>query len=460
LLFQSREFLLLFLPVVFLAHQLIRGRRHENLVLLVASYVFYAAWDWRFTGLILLSTAVDWIAVRAIVSTASPHRRRLALACSIVANLGVLGFFKYSGFATEVASTLLEPWLSTAIPVLDVVLPVGISFYTFQSMSYTIDVYRGEVEPAQRFSDFACYVALFPQLVAGPIVRFSQIHRELESDRRVRSDDLAVGLQTFAVGLCKKVIFADGLAEISDPIFAQADPGFAAAWVGAFAFTIQIYLDFSGYSDMAIGLGRAFGFRFPANFDAPFRATGIRDFWRRWHISLSTWLRDYLYRPLGGNRGSRFALYRNLMLTMALGGLWHGAAWTFVVWGTYHGMLLCGERALPERLTQNVPRFAKQILTFVLVMIGFVVFRSSDMPSAARMLLAMASPLTGSFAEPTLWSAFLVVGGSLVTFGAGLAPEIAPYRSWRAVAVTALLLVLGVAFGFQGEYTPFIYFQF
>jgi len=459
-LFHSREFLLLFLPAFLVPYLLLRGTRLSNVFLLVASYVFYAGWDYRYCGLILLSTTIDWFAARWIAKSANPAVRRTLLIASITASLSILGFFKYAGFGVEVANALFGGWLHGHVPAIDVLLPVGISFYTFQSMSYTIDVYRGTVRPAERFVDFACFISMFPQLVAGPIVRYAQVESALKA-RRIDADDVTFGVHRFAVGLCKKAILGDSLAEIADPIFASTNPGFAAAWVGALAFTLQIYFDFAGYSDMAIGLGRLLGFRFPANFDAPYLAVGLRDYWRRWHITLSTWLRDYLYVPLGGSRRGRPRVYLNLVVTMLLGGLWHGAAATFVVWGAYHGLLLCVEHALQGRNPlARLPVGVRRAGTFLLILLGFVVFRSPDLSTAWAFLGAMVRPERLSAPELAPWSLGILAGAMLLAFRRSETPWTPPFTTWRAVAATAALLLIGMAFGLEGDYTPFIYFQF
>lgn len=354
MLFNSYTFLA-FYAVVYLSYLLIRHRRAQNLLLLAASYVFYAAWDPRFLSLILLSTLVDYVAAIRIESLSHvdavsssrgrmpPGRSRLCwLLASLVTNLGVLAAFKYLGFASESLGEILG-WvgLQASFPLMQIILPVGISFYTFQTLSYTIDVYRRRIPAERDLFDFALFVAFFPQLVAGPIERAAHFLPQIKRARQIRRTDLGIGLQFVLVGYFAKVVVADSVAPIVDQVFAnpQRYSG-AVVWSGAVGFAAQIYGDFLGYSLIARGISRWMGFRLVSNFRQPYLATSPRDFWHRWHRSLSFWLRRYVYFELGGSRCGALATYRNLLVTMVLGGLWHGAAWSFVLWGLYHGMLL------------------------------------------------------------------------------------------------------------------------
>lgn len=336
MLFNSYEFIFLFLPIVLIGYYAVfRGHRARMIFLTVMSYIFYGWWDYRFCALMLISTWLDYVAGAKVASGTTSRARKAWVGVSLVGNLGLLGFFKYFDLGAQTLNELAK-WLgrdSPLIPLLHVTLPVGISFYTFQSMSYTIDIYRGCAKPARNFWDFACYVALFPQLVAGPIVRYHELAEQLVS-RTHTLTKATRGAALFILGLAKKVIIADGVAPIVKLVFdADGPPGFLAAWSGVLAYAMQIYFDFSGYSDMAVGLGLFLGFQFPQNFHSPYKSSSITEFWRRWHISLSSWLRDYLYIPLGGNRYGPMRTYVNLFITMLLGGLWHGASWTFVIWG-------------------------------------------------------------------------------------------------------------------------------
>ena len=367
--FTSHAFVFYFLPLV-IAGYYATPTGHRSLFLAIASYLFYGWWSPWFVTLMLASTVIDFQCGRVIAAAGSrPSVRRTALLASIAANLTLLGFFKYFMFAGRNLNVVLG-WLgSDPLGVIDVVLPVGISFYTFQSMSYSIDLYRGRARPAQRFVDFAAYVALFPQLIAGPIIRYHELADQIRS--RPQSGELiAQGLMFFAIGFAKKLLIANNVGHIADAAFSADAPVWHVAWTGITAYAFQIYFDFSGYSDMAIGLGAMFGFRFSRNFNAPYQAESITDFWKRWHISLSSWLRDYLYVPLGGNRLGALRTYVNLAVTMLLGGLWHGAQWNFVVWGALHGSLLALERANSKRgLLHVLPRPARVGATFTLVLV-------------------------------------------------------------------------------------------
>jgi alginate O-acetyltransferase complex protein AlgI len=393
---------------------------------------------------------------------------RLAVAASVCSNLALLGFFKYFNFAAENLGALAQ---QIGLPGLDaafrVTLPLGISFYTFQSMSYTIDVYRGRASAIGNFVDFACYVSMFPQLVAGPIIRFSEIADQLAS-RTHSMAKFARGAAFFCVGMAKKVLLANPCGKIADLAFDAGSLQPLDAWYGVTAYAFQIYFDFSGYSDMAIGLGLMLGFVFPKNFDSPYRSQSITEFWHRWHISLSTWLRDYLYVPLGGNRKGPTRTYVNLLVVMLLGGLWHGAAWTFVIWGGIHGVLLGLER-LRGRLPvyAALPGSARVAATFVAVLITWVFFRAADLPHAMRYLGDMfgaghpqpgAALLAGVIYEPYYLGTFLLAG--TIVWAAPQAwdwtQEISPTK---AVAILALLAVSAVALTTQA-YNPFIYFIF
>jgi D-alanyl-lipoteichoic acid acyltransferase DltB (MBOAT superfamily) len=380
MLFNTIEFWAFFLPVLVFTHLL--PRRGQNILLLVASYVFYGAWDWRFLSLIFLSTVVDYV-VAPMTRPGNPEfRRKSAVLCSVVFNLGVLGFFKYCNFFVDTFAYLFG--IDTGFS-LYIVLPVGISFYTFQTMSYTLDVYRGKLEPVQSFLDFALYVAFFPQLVAGPIERGSRLIPQITHPREIIPERLESGVHLIAWGLFKKVIVADTLAHLVNSVYGSASPSGPEVYLATIAFAFQIYGDFSGYSDIARGTARLLGFELMLNFNLPYIAHNPADFWRRWHISLSTWLRDYLYIPLGGSRHGRLRTYRNLMITMVLGGLWHGARWNFVFWGVFHGAILALHRLFTEK--ENAGAFGririhpiiKVMVMFHLTLIGWLLFRVENM---------------------------------------------------------------------------------
>jgi alginate O-acetyltransferase complex protein AlgI len=384
--FDSLTFILFF-ALVLAGATLARGWSGRKNFLLAASYVFYGAWNPAFVLLLAASSTVDWLIARQMSRCEDRRVRRRWLAISLVANLGTLALFKYGGFLRENAAALLAPFgVTLGDAGWSLVLPVGISFYTFQSLSYTIDVYRRQVEPIASLRDFCLYVAFFPQLVAGPIVRFSDFEAQLRVPRAPHWAVLGPGLALMLWGLFEKIVLADGLfAPVADASYAAGGPATAAAaWAGVLAFAGQIFCDFAGYSCCAIGAARCLGFHLPRNFANPYGALGFSDFWRRWHISLSTWLRDYLYVPLGGNRGGRLKTYRNLMLTMLLGGLWHGASWNFVLWGGLHGAYLSIERGLRDRFG-FVPEASRwpllaiwSALTLVLVTLTWIPFRAPD----------------------------------------------------------------------------------
>lgn len=475
--FSDPNFLFFFLPGVIAAYYLLPGRL-RNLVLLLASWAFYTAGSGTLVVLLLISTVVDYIAGRIVGRGLDGDNRRLQRAgvtLSVVVNLALLSYFKYANFVVgqfnEVGSVLGVgeiPWSA-------VVLPIGISFYTFQSMSYTIDVARGRVRPIRNPFDFALYVALFPQLIAGPIVRFHEISHEIRG-RRTTADDFSEGVVRFAHGLVKKVVVADAAALVVEPVFAlpAGELTTAAAWLGVAAYTIQIYFDFSGYSDMAIGLGRMFGFHFPENFRRPYSALSITDFWRRWHITLSNWFRDYLYVPLGGSRGTTAFTYRNLVIVFFLTGLWHGANWTFVVWGLYHGGLLVAERITGQRVVgDEAPNsVARRAYTLIAVVIGWVMFRADSLGHAISILIAMftwqGGPLPASVVTVlTTRVSITLVLASIVVFlprnWVGGTAISAGFGRWPALARAAVMLV-GFPYALMllsvGAFTPFLYYQF
>jgi alginate O-acetyltransferase complex protein AlgI len=482
--FSSQLFLFWFLPAALVGYYL-APRRLKHLVLTVFSYVFYGWANPSFSVLLLLSTTIDWIAGLVMAGTtpwsreplaplpkgvARNRRERLALVISVASNLSLLGFFKYFNFAVGSWNGLaaaLGIESATIETALRVTLPLGISFYTFQSMSYAIDVYRGEARPLRNFIDFACFVSMFPQLVAGPIIRFSEVDDQL----RHRTHTLAKfarGVAFLSVGLAKKVLIANPCGRIADTVFDAGSPTVLQAWHGIVGYAFQIYFDFSGYSDMAIGLGLMLGFVFARNFDSPYQAQSITEFWRRWHISLSTWLRDYLYVPLGGNRRGERRTYVNLALTMLLGGLWHGAAWTFVLWGAFHGALLCIERAIGvERLYGWMPRAMRVATTFGLVLVSWVFFRAAHLPEALAYLGRMfgygaatagAPLLSGVLLSPYLLVSFALA--ALVVWGAEQSwtwtREMTPVK----IALSLALLVVAIAALSTQDYNPFIYYIF
>ena len=459
--FASFLFLFWFLPA-FLPAYFATPRRWRNLTLTLGSFVFYGWARPQYVLLMAATIAVDYGIARAMGEPGNGRNRKGWLVASIVSNLGVLAWFKYANLFVATWNELAPG--AQAIPWVDIVLPIGISFFTFQSMSYTIDVYRGHVKPERSFLDLLCFVSMFPQLVAGPIVRYHDVRRELH-DRAVTLRTGTDGLFRFLLGLAKKVLIADSLAPFVDGVHADPAPGAIAAWSAAFAYTIQIYFDFSGYSDMAIGLGAMLGFRFPENFRSPLRSHSMTEFWRRWHISLSTWLRDYLYFPLGGNRTGEGRAQLNLFVTMLLAGLWHGAGWTYVVFGCFHGALLVLERRFGRAAPYHwLPHEGQVAFTFVVWTIGLVIFRSPTLAQAGVMLAGMAGANgAGSFPDagqhqPLALGAFAV--GTIVAFTVPRAELLVARFHPLVMLGTLALFVLSVVQLLTYDYVAFIYYQF
>ncbi|MDG2111955.1 MAG: MBOAT family protein [Actinomycetota bacterium] len=466
--FNSVQFAI-FLSVVWFAYWRLSSRR--QLMLLVAgSYFFYGYWDWRFLSLLAISTIVDFhVAGRMKVASSDTVKRRL-LWVSMCTNLGILGAFKYFNFFVDSAQSVLETvGLATDPVVLRVVLPVGISFYTFQTMSYTIDVYRGRIEPTDDLLTFAVYVSYFPQLVAGPIERATRLLPQLQRERlRPTADRLSSGLTLIVLGLFKKVVIGDLMAVYVDQAFGRADTqGSVRLIIGLYAFAFQIYADFSGYSDIARGTSRLFGIELIRNFEQPYLSRSITEFWRRWHISLSDWLRDYLYIPLGGNRGGTIRTYRNLAATMLLGGLWHGASWAFVVWGALHGIFLVIERLTRTGGDPDAPLTWRQlpriIFTFHLACLAWVFFRAPDFATAMDYLTAILSLRSGlPSLDQLLLMGFLVpimIAIDLRQRYAGRHDAVVPRNPLtQGVLFGAAAVLVILASG--GAKVPFIYFQF
>lgn len=483
--FSSQLFLFYFLPAVLLLYYAAPGRRAKHLLLAVSSYVFYGWSNPLFVLLLFYSTLIDWLAALVMVRgahTVDPEglrleaggrrsrRQRGALVASLVTNLGLLGFFKYFNFGVDSVNAAAAA-LGFDAPAIQlafrVTLPLGISFYTFQSLSYTIDVYRGHTAATRSLLDFACYVSMFPQLVAGPIVRYSEVADQLKQ-RTHSLEKCARGVSFVALGLAKKVLLANPCGQAADLAFGAASIGALDAWFGATAYAFQIYFDFSGYSDMAIGLGLMFGFVFPKNFDSPYVSQSITEFWHRWHISLSTWLRDYLYLPLGGNRKGATRTYVNLFVVMLLGGLWHGAAWNFVLWGAWHGALLALERLRGRRAAYGaLPAPFRVAVTFMLVVIGWVFFRASTLTMAGSYLASMfGAGRSNGRAEllgELLWQPYYVVTLAAAALITWTCPQTWDWtRTLSPLRATVALVLFAVASAvlMTQAYNPFIYFIF
>jgi alginate O-acetyltransferase complex protein AlgI len=466
--FTTHIFLFYFLPL-FLAVYFALPRAWRNLWITVASYVFYGWWEPWFVGLMMFTTVMDFVWGKVITRPAATRaQRKLAVLACVVTNLSFLGFFKYYMFAAETLNQLLAAVGADTFRVLTVVLPIGISFYTFHSLTYIIDLYRGDATPAKSFTDFSAFVALFPDLVAGPIIRYKTLAEQLAS----RSHTLlrfASGVLIFMLGFAKKILLANPMGHVADAAFGASNPLPLDAWVGVLAYAFQIYFDFCGYSDMAVGLGRMLGFEFLKNFDAPYRAESITDVWRRWHISLSSVLRDYLYHPLGGNRLGPTRTYFNLAVVMLLGGLWHGAKWNFVVWGAFHGLLLGFERWRGKHsLYEAWPRAVRIGLTFMLMLFSWVLFRADNLTEAGHYFGAMFGLMPVADTAPLLAATLYTPYRVLVLFLCA-ALVFQPLQAhdwalrpvdWPRVAVALPLFALSLMTMYSQAFNPFLYFQF
>jgi alginate O-acetyltransferase complex protein AlgI len=464
MLFNSAIFLFAFLPLTYAVFWALRTARARYVWLTITGYVFYGYWDWRFCFLMAFSTLVSYVAGLGFLRWDQDDRkRRLCLWVPIVVDLALLAFFKYANWGFDTARTVVQ-WMGADVrlPHLDVILPIGISFYTFHTISYIVDSYRRVIRPTRNLWEFSAYVSLFSQLVAGPIVRFRQIEEDLEAlGSSDRTRWLGRGVSFFIVGLVEKVLVADSIAAFVDPALSRWETlSTLGAWVAMVGYSFQLYFDFSGYSTMAVGLGYLFGIRIPQNFNSPYKALDPSDFWRRWHISLSTCIRDYLYIPFGGNRHGELKAYRNLLLSMLIGGLWHGASWTFVVWGAYHGVLL----ALYRRFAgswDRLPGAARQGAMFLLALVGWVFFRAVDFRMAMGLLRTMFVPTAGALVDQ-LPLALLVL--AIAAWWAMVGPNafdmshrLAGFRR-RAAVTAAFAASLALVFGTRSS--PFLYFQF
>ncbi len=472
--FSSVTFLFLFLPIV-LVGTFALPKSWRNAWLLAASLFFYAWGETGYVLLMLLSISTNFLLGLWVEAARKGGSGNSAVAVAVGLNLLLLGIFKYATLLVEAISPLLASVGLPALSIEPIHLPIGISFFTFQAISYIVDVHRGEVPAQRRPVHLALYIALFPQLIAGPIVRYSHIAAQLAS-RRVDLDGFAQGVQRFVLGLGKKVLLANTFAAPADAIFAleASDLSPGVAWLGVLCYTLQIYFDFSGYSDMAIGLGRMFGFHFLENFNYPYIARSIREFWRRWHLSLSTWFRDYLYIPLGGSRGGPVRTYGNLVTVFFLCGLWHGASWTFAVWGLYHGLFLVLERLGLGARIERLPGPLQHLYALVVVMVGWVFFRAETFSGAFAMLASMAGLARGDdlahevsrYLDPLLVSAMLFALVAATPVAGWLAENlrrrgVSP-AGRAALAAVSCLLVLGTSVLALTAQThdPFIYFRF
>ena len=464
--FSSTVFLLIFLPVVAGIYFLC-PRKARNTVLLLFSLVFYGWGEPKYILIMLFSTVFDYTNARLIGHFQDAGKQKAAkavLIVDVVGNLGILGFFKYTDFAIDNLNSLL----SAGIPALGLALPIGISFYTFQTMSYTIDVYRGIVKPQKNILNVGAYVTLFPQLIAGPIVQYKTVEHELMY-RRESVFEASRGMQRFVVGLAKKVLIANQVGALWEQISAMSAPTAVTAWLGAIAFTFQIYFDFSGYSDMAIGLGHLFGFHFLENFEHPYESRTVTEFWRRWHISLGTWFREYVYIPLGGNRHGKARQILNLAIVWFLTGLWHGASWNFVLWGLYYAVLLILEKLFLLRWLDKAPKWVGHVYTILAFIMGWMLFAITDFAQLGQYVSAM---FTATFVDGT--ALYLLRSNVVLLVAAAIGCTTGPLRLWNRVedrlsdtaAVTlrtvgvVILLLLSIAFLVGDSYNPFLYFRF
>lgn len=477
--FSSVTFIWVFLPTV-LVVGLLSPRPARNTILLLASLAFYEWGGGTVLFWLLASIAGNFLFglyVERFLDAGNQRAAHRVIAVSVVTNLALLAWFKYANFLVDQVANVIS-WFGGDGPHLaPIALPVGISFFTFQAMSYAIDISRGRARALKNPIDFALYIAFFPQLIAGPIVRFHEIAPQLKN-REVTVDGFTAGVLRFGHGLAKKVIIADAAAQLADQAFAvpNGEMTFLTAWVGALAYTVQIYFDFSGYSDMAIGLGMMFGFAFPENFRRPYSSISVTDFWRRWHITLSTWFRDYLYVPLGGSRGSQRQTIYNLLIVFTLTGLWHGANWTFIVWGAYYGVLVVAERVTGQRPVGDADvsaRAVRRALTLLVVVFGWVIFRAADMDQAFTMLGTMIVPSFEPLASQVQWG---LPGFDTIAVLVGMATALLPgdwvtgpwlasgRRSAQLIAARSALMFGALPYSLliiqAGTLSPFIYFRF
>ncbi|MBL7909781.1 MAG: MBOAT family protein [Bacteroidia bacterium] len=473
--FSSIIFLLYFFPIVFILYFLLHNKV-KNAFLLIVSILFYMWGAPKFIFAILLTTCIDFFLVNTMHRSSSEKKRKLFLVLSLSLNVGMLFYFKYCNFFIDNANAILGVFTTKQIHWADIVLPIGISFYTFESLTYVVDVYRRVHKPLANFWDYQLYIILFPKLIAGPIIRYHELSDQIKGRIGKETIDGALtGFYRFIIGLSKKVLIANTMAAFADQIFNTkiAELNTPMAWLGMLAYTFQIYFDFSGYSDMAIGMGKMLGFKFPENFNNPYTSLSITEFWRRWHITLGSWMKNYLYIPLGGNQvNSKMKLFFNLWLVFLISGFWHGAAWTFIFWGIYHGLLLIAERLFLLKVYAKLPKFIPLIITFLLVAVGWVFFRAESFKDAA---LFVKKLLAFNFSSNYIYIngelifyfilAFLFSFITLSSFGKKLQERIyfSNYSQVGYVAATLCSITLFyycVASISSSTFNPFIYFRF
>ncbi|HET7879413.1 MAG TPA: MBOAT family protein [Acetobacteraceae bacterium] len=474
MLFYEPLFLFVFFPTFYLAY--LAGERRAALrlgLILGASVLFYAWSEPLFVPVVLVSAAADHLLARKIDQLPPGSRgARLLLAAGVVMNLGILVHYKYTRFLVENLNALLSGGTTAPLTVPHILLPIGVSFIVFEKITYLVDVYRRISRPAPNASTYLMYVFFFPKLLAGPIIKYHEMEDQLRALPAARFDDISVGFLRFMVGVAKKTLIADTLATGADQIFAaQGGVGFVHAWCGVLFFAFQIYFDFSGYSDMAIGIARMLGFRLRENFDQPYIACSITEFWRRWHISLTTWIREYLYIPLGGNRVSLPRVYFNLWICFLASGLWHGAAWTYVVWGAYNGLFLVLDRLFLLRALDRLPRLAANLITFAIVVVGWTIFRAASWPQAMAFLHAMMQPGLGDTAAGLLVTPEVTTTALLAAAICAM-PRMPGFHRLRHIVLdrpgwsfalqtaTSLVFLLAVGKAVADPFKPFLYFRF
>ena len=469
--FSSNIFLFFFLPIFLIAY-FVTPQKFRNYTLLLFSLIFYAYGAPDFVFLLVGECIINYFIVRGMAKTEKTSTKKWLCALSVIMALGLLLYFKYDNFFMENLNAILGWMHHEPVSWMKVALPIGISFFTFQSITYTLDVYRGTTPPSQKLTDYVLYIMMFPQLIAGPIVNYNSVAAQLV-ERTSTMEDRVVGFYRFIIGLGKKVLIANTLAAYADQVFAMnyADLATSTAWIGILSYTFQIYFDFSGYSDMAIGLGKMMGFKFPENFNDPYTSRSVTEFWKRWHMTLGNFIMNYLYIPLGGNRKGKGRMYLNLWLCFLLSGLWHGASWTFVLWGAFHGLFICADKLFLKDLLKKAGKWPAVILTFFVVNMGWVLFRvdtAADAGGFYQALFAFKGGLTQP-ADLLFWFTFglAVVFSFLTLFKGGqrlqdtiFADHYSKGLSWTMFAICLVLLILSAGSLCVSDFNPFIYFRF
>ncbi len=473
--FSSSIFLVYFLPV-FLTLYFLTDKKYKNFILLLASILFYSWGAPQFIFAILATTTVDFYFVKWLWLSKSEKGRRIFLFLSLFLNVGMLFYFKYCNFFVENLNTLLKAFGYKELKWVEVILPIGISFYTFESITYVVDVYRRIHKPLDNFWDYQLYIILFPKLIAGPIIRYHEISDQIaDRSKNDTIDNKLTGFYRFVLGLSKKVLIANVMAAKANEVFAMSPEQLSSsmAWIGMLAYTFQIYFDFSGYSDMALGIGKMIGFRFPENFDNPYTSRSITEFWRRWHMTLGNWMRNYLYIPLGGNKvDSKFRLYFNLWMVFLASGFWHGAAWTFIIWGIYHGLFLILERAFLLKVYERIGKIPAMFITFLLVAIGWVFFRAEKTSEALMFVSKLFAfdwniPLRFLNPEFVVFFMLAILFSFFVSVKAGEKIQQNIYYSYYGVrgnlamtVMSCVLFILSLSAITSSGFNPFIYFRF